>query len=220
MAEHRNGAGIERYAMRIKSRSFRLAMTATVLTALMTGCSAEQAPGSSSPDEPESVSGMPAFQGNFAAEYQEAWTKSKTEDVKAILEDEQITDQEWSHVLNKLETCLDENGISLTGYKPDGSYEVNAGEMDGEIANQRMGECEEASGEAWVGYLYRSQTSNPENVPATRMLTECMIRNKAVPASYTEEQYLEDAPNLAFPFTDEHGFEIFESCNGDFSFDK
>lgn len=205
--------------MRMKSSSLGLLTAATILVALMTGCSAG-APDSSSSAAPESVPGMPAFQGNFAAEYQEAWKKSKTDDVKAILEDEQITDQEWSQVLKKLETCLDENGISLTDYKADGSYEVNAGEMDGDVANQRMGGCEEQSGEAWVGYLYRSQTSNPDNIPATQLLTECMIRNEAVPASYTEEQYLEDAPNLAFPFIDEHGFEIFESCNADFSFDK
>lgn len=206
--------------MKMKSRSLRLVMTASVLMALLSGCSAGQTPDSSSSNEPDNVAGMPAFEGNFAAEYQEAWKKSKTDDVKAILNDEQITDQEWSQVLNKLETCLDDNGISLTEYKADGSYEVNVGEMDGDVANQRMGGCEEESGEAWVGYLYRSQTSNPENVPATQLLTECMIRNKAVPASYTEEQYLEDAPNLAFPFTDEHGFEIFESCNADFSFNK
>lgn len=206
--------------MRMKSRSLRLVMTASVLMALMTGCSAGEAPDSSSSTEAESTAGVPAFQGNFAAEYQEAWKKSKTDDVKAILEDEQITDQEWSQVLKQLETCLDDNGISLTEYKANGSYEVNAGGMDGEIANQRMGGCEEESGEAWVGYLYRSQTSNPENVPATQLLTECLIRNKAVPASYTEEQYLEDAPNLAFPFTDEHGFAIFEACNADFSFNK
>lgn len=203
--------------MRIDRRSLGLLMTAGVVAALLAGCTAQPTPSS---DDQGSSEGTPVFQGNFAAEYQEAWEKSRTDEVRAILRDEKITDQEWSQVLKTLETCLDENGISLTKYNVDGSYEVNAGEMDGDLSNQRMGACEQDSGEAWVGYLYRSQTSNPENVPATRLLTECMVRNEAVPASYTEEQYLEDAPDLAFPFVDEHGFEIFESCNADFSFNK
>lgn len=182
-------------------------LAVALAAALLTGCATDQ----TSPTRP-------AFAGKFAAEYHEAWEKSRSADVRVILGDEQITDQEWSQVLTRLETCLEERGISLGVYNTDGSYEVNVGGMDGEVANQRMGECEQDSGEAWIGHLYRSQTSNPQNIPATRLVTECLVRNGAAPPSYTEEQYLDDAPGLTFPFTDDHGFEIFESCSADLSF--
>jgi hypothetical protein len=199
-----------------------LALPAAVLIALVSGCSATPTPSpqSSSPTGTSESASAPAFHGNFADEYQEAWEKSPNEAVRTILEDETITDQEWSQVMKTLETCLSENGISLSTYNPNGSYEVNVGEMNGDVANQKMGSCEEESGEAWIGSLYRAQTSNPNNIPATQLLTECMIRNGAVAPSYTEEQYLVDAPNLSFPFIDDHGFDIFDHCNTDFGYNK
>ncbi|MFT4156474.1 MAG: hypothetical protein QM630_00875 [Microbacterium sp.] len=194
----------------------------TVLVALLAGCVStvdapadqEPSPAMSSPRE------VPAFDGNFAAEYREAWEKGSSETVRSILKDEAITDQEWSQVLRSLETCLVENGIEFTVYNPDGSYEVNAAQLSGDVANEYMGECERDSGEAWIGYLYRSQTNNPGNVPASQLLTECLIRNAAVAPSYTEEQYLIDAPDLAFPFIDERGFDIFDRCTADFGYNK
>lgn len=205
--------------MKSRHSPLRLLLTAGVAAVLMTGCAAAQTASSESTGGSAGAPERPAFAGSFAAEYQEAWAQSRTAQVRAILSDEQITDQEWSQVLKRLETCLDESGLSLGVYNIDGSYEVTTGGLDGDVANQRMGRCEEESGEAWIGYLYRSQTSNPQNIPATQLLTECLVRNGAVPPSYTEEQYLEDAPSQSFPFTDDHGFEIFESCNADFSFD-
>lgn len=195
-------------------------LTVVMAAALVTGCAAAHTAPSPSTGGPDRGADRPLFRGSFAAEYHEAWEKSTTAGVKAILRDERITDHEWSKVLTLLETCLDERGISLDVYNTDGSYEVNAGEMDGRIANERMGGCEQESGEAWIGHLYRSQTSNPQNIPATQLLTECMVRNGAVPTTYTEEEYLDDAPTLSFPFTDEHGFEIFIACNADFAFEK
>lgn len=191
-----------------------------VTLTLVSGCSDPGSTSTSSVPVKSEKDAAPSFEGNFAAEYQEAWEKSSTDAVRTILADETITDQEWSQVLKTLETCLDENGISLDVYNEDGSYEVNVGEMNGDVANETLGACEATSGEAWIGYLYRSQTNNPNNVPATQLLTECMVRNGAVSPSYTEEQYLVDAPDLAFPFLDKHGFEIFESCNADFGFIK
>ncbi len=206
--------------MRFKFRRLGALVPVVVVLAIASGCSATGSTETSpAPVDSGSVA-APSFEGSFAAEYQEAWEKSSTGAVRTILADETITDQEWSQVLKTLETCLDEGGISLDVYNDDGSYEVNVGEMNGDLANEKMGVCEQTSGEAWIGYLYRSQTSNPENVPATQLLTECMVRNGAVAPSYTEEQYLVDAPDLAFPFVDHHGFEIFESCNADFGFNK
>jgi hypothetical protein len=157
----------------------------------------------------------PTFTGPFAAEYQEAWTKNEAPAVREVLRDERISDQEWSQVLVTLTDCLTGHGISLVTYNEDGSYEANTGTMDGEAANQAMGACETESAEVWIGRLYRAQTNNPNNVPETQLLTDCMIRNKAVPETYTVDQYLEDAPDMSFPYTDHHGPDIFSGCNAD-----
>ncbi len=162
----------------------------------------------------------PTFTGAFATEYLEAWNASRSQVVRQILIDESISDQEWSQVRKDLEECLRGQGIELTAYNADGSYAVEVGEMDGDAANEAMGRCEEDSGEAWLGYLYRAQTSNPRNIPATELLTECLVRNRAVPPSYDETQYLEDAPDLDFPFIDPEGFQIFESCTADYEYTR
>lgn len=208
--------------MRSLSKTVAVSGVGVACAVLLLGCSPEaSAPGTQTAASPSAVDeGTPSFHGSFAAEYKEAWEQSGPGAARLILEDETITDQEWAQVLGKLEGCLEEAGIVMNAYNPDGSYEVNVGEMAGDIANEKMGACERESGEAWIGYLYRSQTTNPNNVPATQLLTDCMIRNGAVPPSYTEEQYLLDAPELAFPFIDEHGFAIFDSCNSDFSYNK
>lgn len=194
----------------------RIAALAVLVAVSASGCAM------SSPREAErggeNPSASPAFAGAFASEYLEAWKESRSEAVRQILIDESITDQEWSQVREDLERCLQRQGIDLTTYNADGSYAVEVGRMDGGAANEAMGRCEEDSGEAWLGYLYRAQTSNPSNIPATELLTECLVRNHAVPDSYTEKQYLADAPDRAFPFTAANGWEVLESCTADFDF--
>lgn len=197
------------------------------LFALLLACLAPLAAGcaTSDPVEPEatgshsSTVAIPAFSGKFADEYTEAWKNSESRTVRAILDDEKITDQEWSQVLASLDSCLAEHGVALTKYHPDGSYEADTRSVGGEAGNQILGLCETSSGEAWIGYLYRSQTVNPDNTPATQLLTDCLVRNGAVPAWYTEEQYLQDAPDMGFPYVDDHGQQVFEACSQNFAYD-
>jgi hypothetical protein len=159
----------------------------------------------------------PAFSGPFADEYTEAWRSVDSEVVRAVIKDELITDQEWSQVLASLTTCLADKGITIDAYNDDGSYEADVANKGGESLNQIMGGCEDESGEAWIGYIYRAQTVNPDNVPEPELITGCLIRNGAVPPSYTVEKYLENAPGFEFPFLNEHGYETFEKCNADSS---
>jgi len=185
---------------------------------VLSGCVAAGEPSSAE----SSLSGateMPKFTGPFAAEYEEAWQKNETASVRTTLEDGRISDQEWSQVITTLTTCLSDHGITLVKYnEEDGSYESNVGDANGDVVNESMGECEQESGEAWIGRLYRGQTNNPNNIPETQLLTDCLIRNRAVPETYTVEQYLADAPNMNFPYIDDHGGEIFDECNRDMVF--
>lgn len=193
------------------------AAAGALLAVVLAGCgAAEEPPGRGVPSA-SAGGASPSFSGPFAAEYQEAWTKSGTAAVRAILADEVITDQEWSTVKTMLRDCLAEKGITLLGYT-DGSYEAHVGGLDGELANERMGACEMSTGEAWIGDLYRAQTLNPHNIPETQLLTDCLVRNNAVPPTYTEEQYAEDVEEFAFPFLDQQGSETFDSCSSDYSF--
>ncbi|MBM7826324.1 hypothetical protein [Microbacterium aurum] len=197
-------------------RALSLAALGAITIALASGCASTDGDGHASTN---GDSGMPSFSGPFAAEYQEAWQRSETDAVRGVLQDGHISDQEWSQVLQSLKDCLSSQGITVTSYnEKDGSYESNVGEVDGDSANASMGKCEVQSGEPWIGRLYRAQTSNPENIPETQLLTDCLVRNHAVPESYTVEKYLEDAPTMKFPFIDEGGEQTFALCNQDTSY--
>lgn len=207
------------------------AMLAIAAITLIGGCSASNStPDSmpqaantpvSSPDSASTSEAAPEFSGPFADEYTEAWENASSDVVRMIIEDEVISDQEWATVKENLRQCLSDNGIELTSYDDkNGSYEARIGEQDGDTVNQFLGECEESSGEAWLARLYRSQTSNPNNIPDTQLLVDCLVRNGAVPSDYTEEDYLQDAPDFAFPYIVEDGDHIFVECNDDFSYNK
>ena len=194
------------------------ALLLACLAPLAAGCAPSETAELGASAQPSAA--VPEFAGSFADEYTEAWNNSESRTVRAILGDEKITDQEWSQVLASLDSCLAEHGVALTKYHPDGSYEADTRSVGGEAGNDILGSCEKSSGEAWIGYLYRSQTVNPDNTPPTQLLTDCLVRNGAVPASYTEEQYLQDAPDMSFPYVDEHGREVFEACNQDFAYNE
>jgi len=194
-------------------------IASVTLATAMVACATTDSSRISSPS-PSSQAKMPEFTGPFAAEYREAWDRSTNESVKRIVEDEVISEQEWSQVMQSLKTCLEAEGITVTEYREDGSYDALVGDLHGEAANEELGRCEIASGEAWLGYLYRSQTDNPQNIPEPELMADCLKRNSAVAPSYTAEQYAEDVEDVSFPYVDAEGPAIFESCNVDHTYGR
>lgn len=64
----------------------------------------------------------------------------------------------------------------------------------------------------WIHMLRTSMSTNPQNLPIDELMTECLIRNRAVSPDYTAEQFAEDNPAQTIPFL-EGGTAIFWACN-------
>lgn len=165
---------------------------------------------------PSTASEGPGFSGPFAAEYAQAWTESGSDFVRLVIEDEEISEQEWAEVEERMATCFSNEGATFEGHTPDGGYAAQKNALSGERLNELMGECEKSSGEAWLGYLWFSAQKNPDNRPAEEIITECMIRNGVVAPDYAPEDFVRDNPTMSFPYLSSgEGQKGFLECNAD-----
>lgn len=188
-------------------------LAATALTAMaLAGCTDTTT--TSSSKEPHGDA--PAFSGPYAAEYTQAWEESDSQFVRTVIEDEQITDQEWAELESRMASCFQDAGASFDGFTPDGGYGAQKNALSSEQLNTLMGECEKSTGEAWLNYLWFSPQINPDNTPFEELMTACLIRTGVVAADYTVEQYLRDVPTMDFPYLDSKtGRDGFQACNAD-----
>lgn len=195
-------------------RGAAAAMFVTAAVLLLAGCAA--APSAPITEPVGSAPPSPGFEGVFAAEYLQVWNEADSDFVRSVIEDSQISEQEWSETEKRLSTCLSEAGIEFLGFDEEGGYSVNPGSIDGERANDILGECEKSSGEYLVGYLRTLAIINPENRDIDVAMTECLIRENLVDSSYTVEQYRNDSVNQTFPFIDPvNGPNDFSTCASD-----
>jgi hypothetical protein len=102
--------------------------------------------------------------------------------------------------------------MELIEYGQDGAYSVNPGEQPTERANELLEECETSSGEAVLGRLRQSEQKNPQNRDTDEIMHECLLRVRAVPASYSLEDYRRDNPSYAFPFLSDLGDSLYDKC--------
>lgn len=160
----------------------------------------------------------PEFAGPFAAEYRDAWEKSGTEFVHGVLVDEQISDQEWAEVAQRMTDCFESNAATFGGYESDGAY--SAAPKDRSLPSEEfletMDDCEVESGHRWIGMLRGLQRMNPENRDIFTIMAECLVREGAVASGYTAEDYKRDFEADTFPFLEaEAGHAIYLACNDD-----
>lgn len=162
---------------------------------------------------------MPAFSGPYSSELAEAWKKSDSTWVREVLADGQISDQEYQELGVRLTECYAESGIKFTGFTDDGlGYSLGPSQMSS-TEKDKVGEaCDESTGQRWIQVLRVSMATNPDNTPVEEAMTQCLIRNGAVAADYTKEQYLKDAPDGTFPYLTPSGSEVFRACNSDPSY--
>lgn len=191
------------------------AIPAVVAAALLilTGCAVAEKPAGG-----DNLKGAPAFHGPYASELTDAWRESQSDFVRDVIKDEEISDSEWAELGTRMTECLSSKGLEFGGFGDDGSYTVGPSAMRSEDKEAALNECEKTSGELWVHPLRLSMSTNPDNVPIEEVMTQCLVRNDAVPADYTEEQFLRDNPTRSFPFK-EGGEQIFWACTDDSSYD-
>jgi hypothetical protein len=183
-----------------------------VLILLVAGCAgpaAEPPP----PTATTSHNGV-VFTGPYAAEFADSYDMTGVSDfARAALRDSELTDAEVAETKDRYVRCMAGYGITITNMRENGSHTAvgRDGAPDGDV-ERRGTECELSSGLMPVALLAAQLRSNPEHRPFEEIMTECLIRNGAVPASYTKEDYARDNETFAFPFLDERGEDTFDKC--------
>lgn len=161
---------------------------------------------------------MPAFDGPYAAEIADAWRESDSDFVRGVIADEQITDAEWAELGVRMSDCLADEGLDFLGFDDNGTYRVGPSRVSGDDATRVLDGCERESGETWIHALRLSMSTNPDNAPIEELMTDCLIRNGAVAAGYTAEDFARDSPQQTIPFVDSAGTATFWACNEDPSY--
>lgn len=166
--------------------------TVTIVTAL-TACSAA-APDASkeSVDEIDSsiITDMPDFTGPWAEEFRYAYAKAPSDEIKAYLRDETITEAEKQAVTETFRTCLSTQGVGFTDFEFDGGFSTTFEGVNGsEEANTVTNECAASSGVDDVIFLYFQIRANPQHRDLSQEIATCMIRSETVTPSFTAEHY-------------------------------
>lgn len=167
---------------------------------ILGGCSPHSTPESSSvmPEVHEST--IPEFGGPYAAEYREAYRTLRSEDGRAIIADENITEAEYAEMVSAYGACLESFGIRFRGYNPDFShdYDLPEGERH-EDGENRLNECAARTGEREINYLYSSALKNPDHLDRGTLEVACFIREGLVSPDYTVNQWQKDNISREFP---------------------
>lgn len=193
-------------------------MGGVILAALgigtLAGCAAS--PEARAASDPIPRPAVPDFSGPFAAEYAEARSEADSDFMRAIVEDEKVSEDEWTQVESRVTSCFTEAGARFEGHDEDGGYAASKNELSSERMNEVMAACEISSGEHPIGYLWFSAQKNPQHLPWESIISECLIRNGVVAPGYTAQDFLEDNPTMSFPYLDPNtGPERFLACNND-----
>ncbi len=153
-----------------------------LLAGWATGCSSSQPP--AQPDRGQD------FSGPYAERFREIYAKTTDPELRALLEDGEITEAESQVVVERLRSCLAEQGITLRTHDENGTHATITQEgLTPAEASDRAEECSEQSGESTVLLLYFSMKRDPQNQIAPATIVECLIRAGVVPEDFTTEEY-------------------------------
>jgi len=110
---------------------------------------------------------------------------------------------EFAEMSNAFAECLTERGVTFGGFKPGGSFEFVPGpSMNSDDANDITDECSARTGLDTIGYLYFAQQRNPQNEDDATLVSECLVRKRAVAPGYSARDYRRDSPTGTHPFLD------------------
>lgn len=163
----------------------RLSVTAlvAVTSLLVAGCG----PTGSSADAVD----VPPFDGPYAAEFAAFYADSQSEFARQAIADEEITDAEYAEMEQKFRTCLEGEGVTFSGFEPDGSYEASPLPGGGD-PYEVVKACERESGADTVGALHDIMAQNPQNLDVPTIMAECLVGKGVAPAGYSADDYLAD----------------------------
>lgn len=160
----------------------------------------------------ESRADVPHFNGPYAADLAQAWQESDSLFVRDVIGDGKVSEPEWAQLGARMSECLAHAGLDFGGYEDGGTYTVGPSSLSGDALSRLLDGCDVSTGGRWIHMLRTSMSTNPQNLPIDELMTECLIRNRAVSPDYTAEQFAEDNPAQTIPFL-EGGTAIFWACN-------
>lgn len=103
---------------------------------------------------------VPTFAGPHAAEYTQFYSDTRSDLVRDVLADEEITAAEYAEMTARFTACLADKGITFEGFDAEGFTTSIA--PDGGDTHALVSDCSASSGEQWIGALYTFERETPE----------------------------------------------------------
>ncbi|PWG66250.1 hypothetical protein [Bifidobacterium callitrichidarum] len=218
----------------------QITKVAAPLLALALACSTAACTGPASTPQ-AGAKAEPTFSGPWAEDFRRSYDQARENGnmfAQDVLRDERITEAEATEVASRYQSCMADAGFVYDYVYPDGSAQMQAGDM-GDAEQQRFNEqdivCSKESGQFFITHLYNALTQDPDGELRNRTaeevrqdLAECLKRKGAVGPEFTAEdvpivdadgeEYLQFSQQFTNPggkYYSEQNYESWIQCNDD-----
>ena len=190
----------------------RVVMCATALALAALACGCQQT--------------TPAAEGPWAADIEQARSEwASNEFVQSVLADSAISEAELQDMRQRVLSCLTDKGVTGASFGPSGQLSVPDQPVGSSISEEQQEEfvhtCSIDAGQPIIEALEFDMRVNPDHRDINELFTQCLIRHKAVEASFTAQELArarESGTPLdsALPFIDpSQGPDILHRCLSD-----
>ena len=190
----------------------RAGLLAAVVVAVATVCGCQQT--------------TPAAEGPWAADIEQARNEwASNEFVQSVLADSAISEAELQDMRQRVLSCLTDKGVTGASFSPSGNLSVPDQPVGSSVSEEQQEEfvhtCSIDAGQPIIEALEFDMRVNPDHRDINELFTQCLIRNKAVEASFTAQEFArarESGTPLdsALPFIDpSQGPDILHRCLSD-----
>ena len=190
----------------------RVVMCATALALAALACGCQQT--------------TPAAEGPWAADIEQARNEwASNEFVQSVLADSAISEAELQDMRQRVLSCLTDKGVTGASFGPSGELSVPDQPVGSSVSEEQQEEfvhtCSIDAGQPIIEALEFDMRVNPDHRDINELFTQCLIRNKAVEASFTAQEFArarESGTPLdsALPFIDpSQGPDILHRCLSD-----
>jgi len=168
----------------------------------------------------------PAAEGPWAADIEQARSEwASNEFVQSVLADSAISEAELQDMRQRVLSCLTDKGVTGASFGPSGELSVPDQPVGSSVSEEQQEEfvhtCSIDAGQPIIEALEFDMRVNPDHRDINELYTQCLIRNKAVEASFTAQEFArarESGTPLdsALPFIDpSQGPDILHRCLSD-----
>ena len=165
----------------------------------------------------------PAAEGPWAADIEQARNEwASNEFVQSVLADSAISEAELQDMRQRVLSCLTDKGVTGASFGPSGELSVPDQPVGSSVSEEQQEEfvhtCSIDAGQPIIEALEFDMRVNPDHRDINELFTQCLIRNKAVEASFTAQELArarESGTPLdsALPFIDpSQGPDIWQRC--------